>query len=655
MRKVLIFILLCGLWACSEQKPVSLHPDYGNILDICHKPEKVREYMGAFSDLGAWHGFALLPQRSVNGAGGFAGPLFMSGNRILGPATAILLLDVNGKRWIQDAEWIENTYYPGRLVQHFKMGEIEVVQEVVFADNRNAVIRSRFTNEGEEKKLKITWKGDFFASVYDRNTIGDNQVHFEMPKGGFYFDITADKSYQLGLQDSTYLFSGEEFSLGTGKAYETALVYTAGFTEEGERILKDAVTDNGRYFEDAEKRWDGYIHNILEKGSPLFSELKYRRVAIKCLMTLIANWRSPAQDLLHNGGYPSYVGFSGGFWSWDSWKIAVGIASFDPELAKEHIRALFDYQEENGMIPDFVSRKKEYNNRRDTKPPLASWAVGRIFEEDGDVKFVEEMYGKLVKYHRWWYQERDHDRNGLCEYGSTDGTLVAAAWESGMDNAVRFDSTRMLKNEPERAWSMDQESVDLNAYLYDEKRTLARLARVIGKEDEARSFEQEAAALAEKVKTVMYDTENGFFFDVKLGSQQPIPGYGPEGWLPLWAGIADSLQAKSVRDIMINEAHFNSYLPLGTLDVSHEKLNPAKGYWRGPVWLDQTYFGLQGLRNYGYREDARLLTLKVLDHCVGLTADGPIHENYHPLTGEMLNSPHFGWSAAHLLCMMYEY
>ena len=61
----------------------------------------------------------------------------------------------------------------------------------------------------------------------------------------------------------------------------------------------------------------------------------------------------------------------------------------------------------------------------------------------------------------------DHDRDGLCEYGSTDGTLIAAAWESGMDNAIRFDSTKMLKNN-DYAWSMDQESVDLNAYLYAE-------------------------------------------------------------------------------------------------------------------------------------------------------------------------------------------
>lgn len=50
-----------------------------------------------------------------------------------------------------------------------------------------------------------------------------------------------------------------------------------------------------------------------------------------------------------------------------------------------------------------------------------------------------------MAYYKWWYNKRDHNRNGMCEYGSTDGTLEAAAWESGMDNAIRFDDAKMLK------------------------------------------------------------------------------------------------------------------------------------------------------------------------------------------------------------------
>lgn len=57
------------------------------------------------------------------------------------------------------------------------------------------------------------------------------------------------------------------------------------------------------------------------------------------------------------------------------------------------------------------------------------------------------MYPKLVAYHNWWYTNRDYDKNGIAEYGgmvhelnnSKEEIILAAAWESGMDNAPRFD------------------------------------------------------------------------------------------------------------------------------------------------------------------------------------------------------------------------
>ena len=80
--------------------------------------------------------------------------------------------------------------------------------------------------------------------------------------------------------------------------------------------------------------------------------------------------------------------------------------------------------------------------------------MDRVFEETGDTSFVKEMYPQLLNYYRWWYIDRDHNSNGICEFGSVDGTLEAAAWESGMDNAIRFDDARMVKNS-DTAWSFD--------------------------------------------------------------------------------------------------------------------------------------------------------------------------------------------------------
>ena len=103
---------------------------------------------------------------------------------------------------------------------------------------------------------------------------------------------------------------------------------------------------------------------------------------------------------------------------------------------------------------------------------------------------------------------------------------------------------------------------------------------------------------------------------------------------------------------MMNENHFNSHLPLGTLDISHPALRPTRGYWRGPVWFNQVYFGIIGLKNYGYEKEADYLTRKFMNNAQGLMTDGPIHENYNPLTGEALNAPNFGWSSALILKLL---
>ena len=152
----------------------------------------------------------------------------------------------------------------------------------------------------------------------------------------------------------------------------------------------------------------------------------------------------------------------------------------------------------------------------------------------------------------------------------------------------------------------------------------------------------------------MWDKETGFFYDTRIDAGEHIKVMGAECWLPLWAGIATPEQAKQVMQKMMDPQKFNSTLPLGTLDISHPRLRPVRGYWRGPVWVDQVYFGITGLRNYGFDREADILTEKFINNAQGLTTDGPIHENYNPLTGEALNSPNFGWSSACIIKMLLD-
>jgi putative isomerase len=316
---------------------------------------------------------------------------------------------------------------------------------------------------------------------------------------------------------------------------------------------------------------------------------------------------------------------------------------------------MFDFQDEMGMIPDCVYRDTliENHNWRDTKPPLSAWATWSVFESSGDENFLTEILPKIEKYHNWWYQYRDIDQNGLCEYGSTDGSLVAAKWESGMDNAVRFDDAKMVKNK--LGGSMDRESVDLNAYLFSEKEYLSKILAQLGNSKKAEQYKVEAEELKAQIQELFFDEESEWYYDISLESKKHLKTFGAEGWIPLWAKVATEKQAVLIHQKMTDTALFATYIPFPTLAANHPDFKPDRGYWRGPVWLDQAYFAIQGLRNYGINDDALLFTHQLFDRLQGLKDnDLPIRENYHPLTGEGMESQHFSWSAAHLLMLLIE-
>eukprot|EP01106_Pelomyxa_sp_JSP_P017612 TRINITY_DN734_c0_g1_i2.p1 TRINITY_DN734_c0_g1~~TRINITY_DN734_c0_g1_i2.p1 ORF type:complete len:156 (+),score=25.38 TRINITY_DN734_c0_g1_i2:235-702(+) len=150
---------------------------------------------------------------------------------------------------------------------------------------------------------------------------------------------------------------------------------------------------------------------------------------------------------------------------------------------------------------------------------------------------------------------------------------------------------------------------------------------------------------------VFFDDATGWFYDRTL-SGQFINVKGAEGWLPMWAGVATQQQAATLRDTMMNPAEFNTVVPLPTVSASEPKFDPT-GYWRGPVWLDQSFFGIVGLKQYGYTTEATTLA-KALLGAQGLIGDDtmPTYEYYNPLTREAQGAPFFGWSASHILLLL---
>ncbi|KAF2082395.1 MGH1-like glycoside hydrolase domain-containing protein [Flavobacterium sharifuzzamanii] len=616
----------------------------------------------AFSDKGAWFAFGFLEGSNVQA--GFSGPFLMTEQNGVWLSPSFVSLELKDENKQEVINWksslVSQNSFNSHLEQQFKNDKLEVKQQLVFLSGHSALQKTSITNKSTKS---ITIFPSYNASLFlddlqlsnEKNTL--KIVSTKSTAVGYVQFLKINPEFEITKQG--FKAQTEKLVLKPNETKEIIVSQSFIFPQyswktENETIQKTVFTT---LLNNTQKEKEKLLADLIAKKKSIYKDQIYSDFAAKLVLTLQNNTRIAAEGLKHGGLFPSYnYEWFHGFWAWDSWKHAVAVANYDTELAKNQMRALFDYQDPNGFIPDCIYRNNllEENNYRNTKAPLAAWAIWKIYEKTKDADFIKEFYQKLTLYHNWWYKERDHDQDGLCEFGSTDGTVIAAKWESGMDNAVRFDDSKILKND-EKAYSLDQESVDLNSFLFAEKNYLSKMATVLKLNDEAKKWKDESDALKLKIQKQFWDESTGWFYDTTIDGKTLIKAMGCEGYCPIWAEVATAEQAKSAKNNMIDPASLNTFVPLPTLAANHPKFKPDNGYWRGPIWLDQSYFGINGLEKYGYSKEANELAHKLMHNAEGALDKGTtIRENYQPLNGKGLEAFNFSWSASHYLMLLLE-
>ena len=618
-----------------------------------------------FSDLGDWHGYGFNNPLKQSLVGGFRGPAFV-GERNLGLQwlsdcfEKLSVLEFSG----EDAKVVPftgspvNEYLPGMLRQQLKAGDVEVKLREIAVSDRSTMIEYTLVNRGTATKtIGAMLSGKATYKDAECEQLSGNSLTVGVAGGKHHFVVSFPENSRLDMKEkNTYeaLIGRKELRPGKAYTFHTFTTYCPATdkveTAAVHRTLK--VKNTKKYFKENKQRWEGYINSILDRPTVYLESDRNRKWAVKALMTLHTNWRSAAGDLKHAGVQPA-AGHFNAFWAWDSWEHAVALSIFNPELAKDQMYTMFDFQTPEGMIIDLVSLFEKDNNKACSKPPIAGWATYMVYQRTKDKAFIKEMLPKLLKYHAWRYKYRDHDQNGLCEYGGIAPRVYMGQWESGMDVAVKFHGVKMLKN-AEGAYSFDQESIELNSYLCAEKFYLAYMLDEIGDKEQAVRFREEGRKLKKTIQEKFFDKETGFFYDRKLTGEL-VKVIDISGWLPLTMMVATPEQAAAVKKNMLDPELFGTYFPFSSLNHKHPLYRPDKGYFRGQTWMNYTYFGIRGWKNYGFTEDAEKYTRLLPDRLKGLAEPGyPIRENWNSATGEGMTAVHFGWSSAFSILLLSE-
>ncbi len=144
----------------------------------------------------------------------------------------------------------------------------------------------------------------------------------------------------------------------------------------------------------------------------------------------------------------------------------------------------------------------------------------------------------------------------------------------------------------------------LNSMMYKYATDLRDLALELGLEDEARHFDQMALAKKEAMDKYLWSSKEGSYQNYLIRDQKSLEGLHAEIYTAMYTKVASPEQAASlVEKLRLLEKDGGVMSSLFT--DSHHQWDGDNG------WAPLHYFIIQGLKNYGYDEDAERIALKL--------------------------------------------
>ncbi|VBB34086.1 unnamed protein product [Acanthocheilonema viteae] len=360
---------------------------------------------------------------------------------------------------------------------------------------------------------------------------------------------------------------------------------------------------------------------------PEWKELppKIARIRDKTLRFFaVVKIENPNRNSLIEVPYPFIV--SGGrfkeFYYWDTYWIVKGLIASDLHIM--HCIARFGFVPNGGRV---------YYLRR-SNPPFLIPMVYEYYKATGDITFLKENFGHLVKEYEFWVQKRSmkiKDKKGyehvVYQYRTTSNIPrpesfrvdlqaavevkenkrqkffqdIASATESGWDFSSRWFGDRRRMKTIETTNILP---VDLNALLCWNVNILKYFADIIGDKEKAKEFEERGQNASKALNAIFYNNVEKAWFDYNLRTKSHNVLFYPTVAIPLFTGCYSMLDFNKVAGVIHFMKRSRVFDYPGGIPAS---VNNSGQQWDLPNgWPPTQHMIIEGMRRSGDPEAQRM-------------------------------------------------
>jgi alpha,alpha-trehalase len=366
-------------------------------------------------------------------------------------------------------------------------------------------------------------------------------------------------------------------------------------------------------------------------------------------------------------------------YGWDSYFIQLGLLRDGRiELARDMAENFVYEVKHYGKV---LNANRTYYMSR-SQPPFLAEMVWNVYTRTHDRKWLADALPAVENYNKFWNSGKHFTETGLARYydsgeGPAPEVLSGERTASGLthydllkqyfqthevtdyDLAEYYDkatgnvtplfykgdrSMRESGFDPSNRFGpfnldiIHYDPVCLNSLLYMTEMQIAEIHDALGKKD-GKEYRDAAQLRAQRINHEMWSAEDGLYFDYNFETRKVRKYPFLTTFYPLWAGIASKEQAAAVRN----------NLKLFERDGGLQTSTYVSGnQWDSPFgWAPLQMIAVEGLRRYGYKEDADRISLKFLSMVVRqFLVKGFIVEKYDVVRpgADVSSNIHFGYS-----------